>query len=343
MQDSSTNGRKGRKTPISVTFLSPTWPDYTVQFRPTTRGFSVWARPHDIDDSDSGWGKVSSRRGALTVRSACEVLLSDDRLGVGGDVRGRMQVSGVAPLDEDLLALAFMNGEEEGVPTREVCRFLLTLSDSDIQHLHKNGLTEDETLSHLARLAELVDDLALSGKSWSELCAYANAPADCTPGELVYSIEDRVERSEVLSPTLEAGSFLEVWKRCESPDYTLSIADRARLLRLWHADSTLTADRSRTVDERTVLTRAFTDHEHAVLKRLMQESQSDAASLVSIALQLGRKAAAQLAKPETLPRTPFGLGVAMIRRTASMARRVEAAADELGISMPMASRMPPAP
>ncbi len=343
MQDFSTNGRRGRKTPISVTFLSPTWPDYTVQFRPTTRGFSVWVRPHDIDEVDSGWGKASSRREALTMRSACEVLLSDDGLGVGGDVRGRVEVSGVAPRDEDLLTLAFMHGEEKGVPTRKVCRFLLTLSDSDIRHLQKHGLTDDESLSALARLADLVDDLALSGRSWAELCVYAKAPADCTPDELVQSMEEYVDRSEVLSPALEADSFSEVWTRCESPEFPLSIANRAKLLRLWHADSAPSVGKSRTVDPRGVMTRALSDHEHAVLKRLKQESLSDAATVVAIALQLGCKAAAQLARPETLPRTPFGLGVALIRHTASMARRIEAAADELGISVPTAWRMPPAP
>lgn len=188
-----TTPRQHNMQPISVMFMAgigPMWSDYTVQFRPTTRGFSVWVKPSDIDRDNSGWRKVSSRRGALTVRSACEVLLSDEQLGVGGDVRGRVQVSGVAPSDEDLLALAFMHGEYEGIPTHTVCRFLLTLGDSDLQHLQKNRLTDDETLSDLARLAELVDDRALSGKSWAELCAYAGAPADCTPGELVQSMEE---------------------------------------------------------------------------------------------------------------------------------------------------------
>lgn len=343
MKSSPGSGPRGDKQPISVTFLSPTWPDYTVQFRPTTRGFSVWAKPHDIDDADSGWGKVSSRRGALTVRSACDVLLSDDGLGVGGDVRGRVEVSGVAPRDEDLLTLAFMHGEEEGVPTRKVCRFLLALSDSDIQHLQKDGLTDDETLSDLGRLADLVDHLALSGRSWAGLCVYAKAPVDCTPHELLNSMEEYVERSEVLNPALEAGSFGEAWKRCKSREFPLSVADRVKLLRLWHADSTLGSGKSHTVDATTVMTRVLSNHERAVLKRLKQESLSDATALVSVALQLGRKAAAQLAKPETLPRTPFGLGATLIHHTASMARRVEAAADELGISVPGAWRMPPAP
>jgi hypothetical protein len=160
------------------------WNAY-IEFRPTRRGFSVWANPPDPNDwsgRETRMRKMAASNARLTWRAAAEWLLASDDTQANRVFINPMTIDydGVADWQGDLLSLCWVGPEvDEAFPQER--DWLLVQEDEDLEELHE-GLGSLRSIDALQRVREITQDDP--GEQWDDatrlrvLLEQADAPRD---------------------------------------------------------------------------------------------------------------------------------------------------------------------
>jgi hypothetical protein len=165
-----------------------------LSFVPTALGYSICHRSSSEDDNSQSHA-VTPREDALTWRRIVTDLQDVQGIGLGGDLLSYIQVAGVVAWQAELLKMAWCVFDG---PADEQLKFLMTLSDEDIEKLWKieSTLTKPEALNALLLLKEALETDDLTGHALDTIMSCVDAGRIASIEALTYAIADRMRRLE---------------------------------------------------------------------------------------------------------------------------------------------------
>jgi len=196
-----------------------------VEFRPLSRGYSVWLREDYLLAENTRWHKIGGGSRALDWKGACNHLASNKELRVFGSFWGAVVITGVPEWAKTLISWLFIEDEDAPYDFHVIAELLLGFSEEEIEGyldvigmLPKvDGQEADQTASALERMAVSCRELGLLGQSSVTIKTKLGLHEDTPLQEVAVRTEQ--ERVKQQSDTLLAAPFPE---HVPSAQYTLS-------------------------------------------------------------------------------------------------------------------------
>jgi hypothetical protein len=232
-----------------------------VEFRPLSRGFSVWVYEDNLNVDRPKWRKAGLSPKPLNWQAAGAYLIKKKSLRVFGDFWGAVEIRGIPKWASTVICCLFIEDEDAAYGYRAIGEFLTGLGDKEVRLLLEeigpipadaNRDEDPEALMALEDVATSVRGLGLSGKTFLQIKASLGVDSEATLEELAFAAgkkyaHRRVEKflskkkkAQASSAGAEGnqGSNSESWVELSSGDLPEDISLRVALVECWLSEST---------------------------------------------------------------------------------------------------------
>lgn len=169
-----------------------------VEFRPLSRGFSVWVYEDNLMVDQPRWHKAGGDSRPLNWHTAGAYLAKDETLRVFGDFWGSVEIDGIPRWAADVLGCLFIEDEDAAYDYRAIGELLIGLNDKEAKPLlGKIGpilvdTEKDDAPAELLALADLskfTRSLGLNGQSLLQIKFGLGLDNDATLEEVAVASE----------------------------------------------------------------------------------------------------------------------------------------------------------
>jgi hypothetical protein len=185
-----------------------------VEFRPLSRGFSVWEYLESAVGPESRWRKVGGSSQPLNWRTSCTFLANHKELCVFGNYWGRAKIYGLPSWATVIARCLFIEDESACGDYRAIAELLLGFEEHDVRSileqagpLPRDRTADCDTPFYVA--LESVAAYAKEGQSLDAIRASVGASADDDLRRVSILIEQAAEkdsRADFTPPDLAAGA-----------------------------------------------------------------------------------------------------------------------------------------
>lgn len=285
-----------------------------VEFRPLSRGFSVWLYESNAIEKNPRWKKIHHSNQLLDWRQACQFILENTDLRVRGDFWDTVMINGLPTWAIALAKCIFIDDEESSLHTDAIGRLGLCFTDEEIQvvlrevaKIPPNYEDEDALASYeaLEIIAQAADKRYELHDSLANIKQKMQLPSDASLIDIsskIFSQEiDAIVRSILDAPNESTQSWKEIatrdtlWNTLLVHEYRTTIDHRIQLIKKW-ISYTVKPKESRHGTELPFIEILLTPPQ-MILPALMAEDPVIAARICNEILQRGKQLVDQLAMP----------------------------------------------
>jgi hypothetical protein len=189
-----------------------------VEFRPLSRGFSVWEYLESAVDAESRWRKVGASSQPLNWRTACTFLAVHKELCVFGNYWDQAEIYGAPSWASVIARCLFIEDERACGDYRAIAELLLGFEEHDVRSIldQAGPLPRDPTADSpplfyvaLESVATYAKEVHLAGQSLDAIRASVGASHDDDLHQISILIEQAAEkdsRASFTPPDLAAGA-----------------------------------------------------------------------------------------------------------------------------------------